>query len=80
MKGIDISNHNGNIDFLKVKKEGIEVVIIKATEGVNWIDPNLEVYYNSALKAGLAIGFYHFMSEKTSPSKQAEDFFSAIKG
>ncbi len=80
MKGIDISNHNGNIDFLKVKKEGIEVVIIKATEGVNWIDPNLEVYYNSALKVGLAIGFYHFMSEKTSPSKQAEDFFSAIKG
>lgn len=80
MKGIDISNHNGEIDFLKVKKEGIEVVIIKATEGINWIDPNLEVYYNSALKAGLEIGFYHFMSEKTSPLKQAEDFFSAING
>ena len=75
MKGIDISNHNGSIDFLKVKNSGIEVVIIKATEGIDWIDSKLDVYYNSALNVGLKIGFYHFMSEKTNPSKQAEDFF-----
>ena len=33
-----------------------------------------------ALNVGLKIGFYHFMSEKTNPSKQAQDFFYAIKG
>ena len=80
MKGIDISNHNGSIDFFKVKNSGIEVVIIKATEGIDWIDSKLDVYYNSALNVGLKIGFYHFMSEKTNPSKQAQDFFYAIKG
>lgn len=80
MKGIDISNNNGSIDFFKVKNSGIEVVIIKATEGIDWIDSKLDVYYNSALNVGLKIGFYHFMSEKTNPSKQAQDFFYAIKG
>ena len=79
MKGIDISNNNGSIDFLKVKNTGIEVVIIKATEGVDWIDPYLEKHYNGACGKGFSIGFYHFMSEKTNPSKQAEDFYKAIK-
>ena len=79
MKGIDISNNNGSIDFNKVKSAGIEVVIIKATEGVDWIDPLLEEHYNNACGKGFSIGFYHFMSEKTNPSKQAEDFYKAIK-
>ncbi len=79
MKGIDVSNNNGGIDFLKVKNSGIEVVIIKATEGVDWIDPYLEKHYKEACGKGFSIGFYHFMSEKTNPSKQAEDFYKAIK-
>lgn len=78
MKGIDISNHNGDIDFNKVKSDGVEVVIIKATEGVDYRDNMLEKNYNGAL-GKLNIGFYHFMSEKTSPSQQACDFYNAIK-
>lgn len=79
LKGIDISNHNGKVDFKKVKEGGVKVVIIKATEGVNWIDPLLETHYKGALNVGLEIGFYHFMSETSSPTKQAEDFWKAIK-
>lgn len=78
MLGIDISNHNGNIDFNKVRQAGVEVVIIKATEGVDYIDSYLEKNYSGA--AGkFNIGFYHFMSERTSPSEQAYDFYNAIK-
>lgn len=29
LKGIDISEHNGNIDFAKVKNAGIDFVIIR---------------------------------------------------
>jgi GH25 family lysozyme M1 (1,4-beta-N-acetylmuramidase) len=80
MKGIDISSHNGNIDFEAVKNDGVEVVIIKATEGVDFRDECLEIYYNGAKNSGIPhIGFYHFMSEKTSPTIQAEDFYNAIK-
>lgn len=79
LKGIDISMHNGAIDFNKVKNSDIKVVIIKATEGVNYIDPFFEKHYKGANNVGLNIGFYHFMSEKTSPTQQAKDFWNAIK-
>lgn len=79
MKGIDISVHNGTVNFNLVKEAGIEVVIIKATEGVTFIDSKSIEHYNGALATGLNISFYHFMSEKTNPTLQAIDFYSAIK-
>lgn len=79
MKGIDISMHNGTIDFTKVKDDNVEVIIIKATEGVDYIDPKFEEYYNQCNNMGFKLGFYHFMSEKTSPAIQAQDFYNAIK-
>ena len=79
MKGIDISKWNGAVDFNKVKSAGVEVVYIKATEGVDYIDPLLEQHYKGACGTGLAIGFYHFMSEKTNPSQQAQDFYNSIR-
>ena len=79
MKGIDISSHNGNINFEAVKNSGVEVVIIKATEGVDFIDRMVNQHYIGAKNAGLNIGFYHFMSEKTDPCRQAEDFYNCIK-
>ncbi|EPY2285787.1 GH25 family lysozyme [Clostridium sporogenes] len=79
MKGIDISMHNGNINFNAVKNSGTSVVIIKATEGVQYVDPYLTTHYNGAKAQELNIGFYHFMSEKTDPAQQAIDFWNAIK-
>ncbi|HDK7182937.1 TPA: peptidoglycan-binding protein [Clostridium botulinum] len=79
-KGIDISMHNGTVNFSTVKSSGCNIVIIKATEGVDYVDPCLNQHYNGAKAQGLNIGFYHFMSEKTSPTQQAIDFWNAIKG
>ncbi|MGJ8755352.1 glycosyl hydrolase [Clostridium botulinum] len=79
-KGIDISMHNGSINFGAVKSAGVSAVIIKATEGVQYIDPFLNQHYQGAKAQNLNIGFYHFMSEKTDPSQQAIDFWNAIKG
>lgn len=70
MKIIDISQHNGNIDFYKVKNNGIDGVIIR----VGWIgnknnhtlDKKFEEYYNKAAEVGLQIGFYVYSYCKTS--------------
>jgi len=35
-RGIDIAHHQGNPDFKRVKAVGIDYVMIKATEGVNY--------------------------------------------
>lgn len=78
IKGIDISNHQPSVDF-NALKNSVQVVIMKATEGVTYKDPLLESHYQKAKEAGFPVGFYHFMSERTSPSGQAEAFYKAIK-
>lgn len=68
MQGIDISHHNGaNIRFDDVKKDKqqIEFAFIKATEGVNYIDPQLKYNAIEANKAGLKVSYYHFASLNT---------------
>ena len=79
MKGIDVSNHNGSINWLSVKSSGVECVYIKATEGTTYIDPYLSNHYNGAKSAGLLTGFYHFLVGSSSPETQAENFYNNIK-
>lgn len=59
-KGIDISYHQGNIDFNKVKESGIDFVIIR--EGYRLTtDKKFFEYVEKAKAAGLQIlGVYHF--------------------
>lgn len=69
IKGIDISQHNGNIDFEQVKNDGIEFVIIR----VGWIgnkqnhtlDTKFEENYKKALEMGFKIGVYVYSYCKT---------------
>lgn len=82
LKGIDISHHQKNIDWGKVIDSGIEFVIIKATEGVDYVDDMFLDHYNNAKKAGLKIGVYHYVTPSTIEDAKAEaaDFLKAIKG
>lgn len=79
MKGIDISSHNGNVNFNSLKNDDVQMIIIKATEGIGYIDPNFESYYNSVKDMNYHIGFYHYFSEKTNPEEQAVCFWNAIR-
>ena len=60
-KGIDISKWNGKIDFIQVKKSGVDFVIIR--EGCRkQIDPRFLEYVDESKKAGLIVlGIYHFL-------------------
>jgi GH25 family lysozyme M1 (1,4-beta-N-acetylmuramidase) len=46
VKGIDIYNgtRTRGIDFPRVKSAGYSLAIVKATEGVNYVDPSLFFY------------------------------------
>jgi GH25 family lysozyme M1 (1,4-beta-N-acetylmuramidase) len=60
-KLIDISQHNGIVNFNKVKTSGIDGVIIRAGFGRCNKDPNFDSYINGAIKAGIKyIGIYYF--------------------
>ncbi len=60
IKGLDVSAHNGEIDFAAVREQGYAFAIIKATEGTDWQDRQLTANYARARRAGLKVGLYHF--------------------
>jgi GH25 family lysozyme M1 (1,4-beta-N-acetylmuramidase) len=57
---IDVSAHNGNIDFKKVKSAGIDGVIIRGGYGVSTTDKNFHTNVKHALANGLHVGVYWF--------------------
>lgn len=83
-RGIDISKHNGDIDFAKVKASGIDFVIIRAGYGkvMSQKDPRFEEYYASAKAVGLDVGAYWYSYANTIPEgvAEAQCCLEAIKG
>ena len=57
-KGIDVSVHNGAIDFKKVKAAGYDFVILRAGYGrdMSQKDETFERNYKNAKAAGLQVG------------------------
>lgn len=55
MKGIDISVHNGDIDWQKVKNAGIQFAILRAGYGreLSQKDVRFEENYRNAKAAGI---------------------------
>ncbi|WP_394992198.1 glycoside hydrolase family 25 protein [Emticicia sp.] len=78
--GIDVSEHTGKIDFLKISNQQIDFVYIKATEGVNFVDPKFGENYFNANLTNIPIGFYHFFRFNKDGKSQADNFLKNIKG
>ena len=84
--GIDISHWQGNVDFNKVKKSGIDFVIIKAGGSDNgfYEDIKFKSYYKQAKDAGLYVGCYYFAGPKflgdLSGESDAKRFLRIIGG
>jgi GH25 family lysozyme M1 (1,4-beta-N-acetylmuramidase) len=78
LTGIDVSHHNGPIDWRKVAAAGHTFAIIKATEGSTWTDPTYSRNRADATAAGLIVGAYHFLRAESDPAEQAQHFLQAI--
>ena len=73
LKGIDISHHQRGIT--KFGKD-VDFVIIKATEGVGYVDDQCDRLYQQAKKDGKLLGVYHFARPDLNNSAIAEaDWF-----
>lgn len=82
LQGIDVSNWQGYIDYRAVKRSGIDVVYMKASQGTTFKDPYFESNYANAKANGLKVGFYHFLvaTNVTEAQREAEFFTSVIAG
>ncbi|MCI6822228.1 MAG: glycoside hydrolase family 25 protein [Bacteroidales bacterium] len=81
--GIDISHHQGSIDWEKLSKaeidgEGICFVFIKATEGRSLLDENFNENFYKAREYGFLRGAYHYFKPNVSAKKQAEYFLKQV--
>lgn len=78
IRGIDVSAHNGMMNLDAAKKDGIDFILIKATEGVTFQDENFRINYDKAKHAGMKIGFYHFFRFDRDGVQQALNLFRTI--
>lgn len=72
MKGIDVSEHNGTINWQDVVDDGNEFVIIRLGWGNSHLDERFYDNFNGALDAGLKVGIYYY-SEATDASEAAAE-------
>jgi GH25 family lysozyme M1 (1,4-beta-N-acetylmuramidase) len=76
-EGIDVSGYQPNIDWAKVKANGIQFAYIKATESTTYKNPEFSKQYTGATNHGIIRGAYHFAQpSKSSGAAQATYFLS----
>ena len=82
--GIDISHHNGRIDWEEVMSKDLEnprvkFCFLKATEGTDLIDEEFSTHWSDLSKHQVKRGAYHFFNPSTDPRLQALNFILNVK-
>ena len=73
--GIDISSHQGFIDWAKVSSDkDISFVYIKATEGATYRSPHYAHNITQARRHGLLVGSYHYITSSSTIDEQFANF------
>jgi lysozyme len=78
VQGIDVSNHQGAIEWSKVAASGIDFVYIKATEGADFRDRSFAENWKESGRHGVARGAYHYFTMKSSGREQAANMIAAV--
>lgn len=76
--GIDVSHHQGNIEWEQINKKKVKFVYIKATEGRNYQDDKFLFNWQGAREKDLFVGAYHFFTFCKSGKEQAENFIKTV--
>lgn len=78
IRGIDISNHQKQIDWAKFDQSQINFVLIKATEGGDFKDPLFENNWRNVRQKGAITGAYHFFTFCKSGREQAQNYIETV--
>ena len=76
--GIDVSSHQGTIDWSAVASSGVQFAMIRlgyrgyGSAGTMNMDPNFETNFKGALDAGLDVGVYFYSSAISTAEAQEE--------
>lgn len=78
-QGIDVSGHQGAIDWPRLRGQGVDFAYIKATEGGDFKDKHFAENFAAATKAGVRAGAYHFFTLCRPGAEQAANFLAAAQ-
>lgn len=73
-QGVDVSAHQGLIDWRALRRSGVRFVYIKASEGADFVDPRFADNWRYAGEAGLYRGAYHYFTLCRTGAQQAANF------
>ena len=77
VEGLDVSHHQIRINWKKVDKK-YKFIIMKATEGKDFLDSDFLYNWNNARLNGFTVGAYHFFSMLSSGVAQADYYISMV--
>ena len=77
-QGIDVSHHQGIIDWSALPAQRVDFAYIKATEGGDHRDRRFVENWASAGRVGIARGAYHFFTLCRSGADQAANFIATV--
>ncbi|MET1076095.1 MAG: lysozyme [Umezawaea sp.] len=73
--GIDVSSHQGAVDWFAHWNEGKRFAYVKASEGVGYLNPQFEQQYVGSYSVGMIRGAYHFaLPDRSDGATQAHYF------
>lgn len=77
--GIDISAHNGKVNFKELSNTNVKFVLMKATEDTEFKDPKFEDNFMQARENNFCVGAYHFFNFTADGVAQARNFLNSIQ-
>lgn len=76
--GVDVSHHQGKVNWQKIKQEGFDFAFIKATEGGDFVDHRFNENWKLSKEAGVFRGAYHFFTFCRPGADQAANFLQNV--
>lgn len=73
LEGLDVSHWQNAIDWFAVAASGKSFTYMKASEDIDFVDPNYETNRTGASAAGLVVGAYHFAQPDASAGDAAAE-------
>ena len=73
--GVDVSSHQGNVNWSAAWNQGSRFAYTKATEATSYRNPNFNQQYTGSANAGMVRGAYHFAIPSISSGAAQANYF-----
>ncbi|ALC20897.1 lysozyme [Streptomyces pristinaespiralis] len=74
-EGVDVSSHQGNVNWSALWTSGVKWAYVKATEGTYYKNTYFTQQYNGSYNIGMIRGSYHFATPNTTTGTAQADYF-----